>query len=1242
MKIFFTLLLLALTGILHAQQINTIEYFFDNDPGVGSGTKMTLNSATLDSTVNFAISGLTSGVHILNIRLKNSSNTWGTTYQSPVLIATGTDGSPTITNAEYFFDTDPGFGKGQSMAVNQAALDSVLNLPITGLTSGVHLLNIRLKDANNSWSTTYQSGILIVNGAVGNTTIVSAEYYFDKDPGFGNGQSLPINKAALDSVVNFSVTGLTPGSHTIYVRLKNSSDSWSFAGQGSFLLSDGTPGIPQVKSLEYFSNADSGVSKNAILPLTPGASLDTSISVFVADNNTDSSILGLRLANQTGQIGNVALTSINLCDLYKPVGGFRRVRFGNSYSFVDSSLYNTTKQIRWMVNNVVDTLYNNSTLFNYTAPSGFVGTMTIGEIVGSGCRVDTTLLEIQGTGIESFSPYMGAVGRDFVLNIYGAGLDTLATVFLQHGSTVIYPYDKSAYDGKLLSAIFDFHNAPASNDPFHGYTDTYELHVHFSDGRDTVILQAVGMVNALACALYGGLDRSLSITCDRVAEANGVFVTADLTGPDAIRTGIWNYYSLNVANVGYSLAKETPVWIYFPAEYDVQFDLNWRVPAAMPDSALVDSFPPDVYTAIDTVIDGVHRRYKVYGLIPPFINPGQTWTVDFKIRTTQLAADTIEYWVQQPMFGSPPGPGWLGCLHDGLGYAPIIGCGVSLYDYLVPDKYYGTSAGFPASYRSDFSHGILRGAFKDAQNFTMTLGGVALSCSGASKAAAKVLSTDAVKKLTNFEKWADRTNSTYQNGVLAKCGPPIAMIKKKLKDIAKVLSFDPNHLVGNSDYDDVRHFVGNFSPQNYRVSFENNPSATAPAQHVYIVDTLDPAKFVLSTFRFTGYRIGDSSYPVPPTRGQVIQTAGIKYYNDVQVQFVGSLDTTTGIVRMDFFTMDATGTRLVGDSSLKGFLPPDIDGMSGTGEIGFSVFAENLPTLSTFSNRAVIYFDNNAPIPTNTWMNTIDKTAPTGSIVKAIPVNDSTVNLVVQKGDVGSGFNFNELFVKGPGDTVFNALGQGSGDTLTFVGTPNQAYQVFTKAFDKVGNRQIKDSVADLSFTVMGTPLPTHLLSFTGQKVDTRVKLQWSAVNEVNFSHYDVERSGDGVTFTKIGTVAAQGGALTNYYQLYDEHPLPASNYYRLRQVENSGAFSFSRVIRIDFDKAFTVAVTPVPAQNYIIIDGAENFRQVQLVDMSGRIVKQFSTTSGNTFNVQDLSAGMYLVRLVSDSGITTLKMLKE
>jgi len=73
-----------------------------------------------------------------------------------------------------------------------------------------------------------------------------------------------------------------------------------------------------------------------------------------------------------------------------------------------------------------------------------------------------------------------------------------------------------------------------------------------------------------------------------------------------------------------------------------------------------------------------------------------------------------------------------------------------------------------------------------------------------------------------------------------------------------------------------------------------------------------------------------------------------------------------------------------------------------------------------------------------------------------------------------------------------------------------------------------------------------------------------------------------------------------------------------------------------------SVSFTPVPAHDQIIIDGVENFKLVQLVDLSGRVVKQYAVTTGNTFDIHELSAGMYMVRLVSDHAVETLKMVKQ
>ncbi|HWK07228.1 MAG TPA: T9SS type A sorting domain-containing protein [Puia sp.] len=1237
MKIFLTLILLALTGVLHAQRINTIEYFFDTDPGIGSGTKMTLNSGDLDSTVNFALSGLTSGVHILNVRLKNSNNTWGTTYQSPVLIATGTDGSPTITSAEYFFDTDPGFGNGQSMAVNQAALDSVLNLPIAGLSSGVHLLNIRLRDANNTWSTTYQSGVLIVNGVAGAATIVNAEYYFDKDPGFGNGQSLPINKAALDSVVNFSVTGLTPGAHTIFVRLKNSNDSWSFAGQGNFILSGGTPGVPQIKSLEFFVDSDSGVNRNAILPLVPGASIDTTLSIPIPDNGGDSRTLGLRMANITGQVGNVALANVSLCDIYRPKAAFRTARYGSTFSLISNDQYNPTKHVKWLVN---DTLIDSSYTTNYIVPNGYIGTKRVTEIAGSGCRLDTITQTISVQGVESYEPVYGSYGGDYVLNIYGGGLDTSMSVYLQNGSTIIYPYAKYSSDGNSMSAVFDFHSFHKTITGSIYMFDSYDVHIVFPDGYDyhqgrTISFERSEPNNGC------NLGIAQLISCHNLpTEEDGTltpYVTSSISGSNAIRAGVWSNQVLNITNTSATVVKGVPFYLLIPSYYDVDTSY-WNIVVNNP--ALKDSL--FVMTPVDTIANGIHLSYKLYALICPIIQGHETVSYPFRIRSTVSSeSSSIYHWVDKNMFGSPFKAFWPPCVEEVfnliIGFVPVAGCLNAAFDM------------------SQASVAKLSGSSRapDAVSMGLSVLGTAISCIPGGTAAvglSKAVAQEATKEIAGMglkngpliASLADKGLGGLQFGKNALADGACSV--KALNDWEKQdyitrAGFDPNHLSGSFSFDTARHFVNNYSTQKYEASFENKPTATASAQHVMIVDTLNPDRFVFSSFQLRGFSIGDSMYSLPPFRRSLTRDVVIKSRQDMKVRFTADFDTLTGILHVDYFSISNTGVVIPPDS-LDGFLPADVDGVTGTGSVRYEISARVAATMDTFSNIAHIYFDANVPIATNLWLNTVDTTAPKSTILRAVPVNDSTVKLMLQRSDEGSGINYNEIFIKASGDSLFRSAGFTSRDSVLVTADPTRTYQFFTKAVDNVNNKEIKDSAAEVTYSF--SPLPVHLLSFSGVREGTRSKLLWTSTDEVNFSRYDVERSADGITFEKIGIETAKGGALNNNYIFYDELPFQKSNYYRLKQVDKDGAFVYSRVIRIDFDKAFTVAVTPVPAHDYIIIDGAENFRQVQLVDMSGRIVKQFSTTTGNNFDVHDLSAGMYLVRLVSDNGITTLKMVKE
>jgi hypothetical protein len=90
-----------------------------------------------------------------------------------------------------------------------------------------------------------------------------------------------------------------------------------------------------------------------------------------------------------------------------------------------------------------------------------------------------------------------------------------------------------------------------------------------------------------------------------------------------------------------------------------------------------------------------------------------------------------------------------------------------------------------------------------------------------------------------------------------------------------------------------------------------------------------------------------------------------------------------------------------------------------------------------------------------------------------------------------------------------------------------------------------------------GSSLPVKLLSWTATKQGKSVLLKWS-VEESEFSHYEVEKSADGVNFTKWATVI--GGHRD--YSMYDLFPFPTT-YYRLKMVDLDGSYSYSRVISI-------------------------------------------------------------------------------
>ncbi|MBS1736471.1 MAG: T9SS type A sorting domain-containing protein [Bacteroidetes bacterium] len=265
--------------------INKSEYFFDTDPGFGKGTDISVTTGTNITVNNAAVNlvGLSDGVHFFNVRTKNSTGSWGLTnmlpfYILPVIPTIGT--SPSLVNinkAEYFIDADPGFGKGTDIPVAAGTNITVTNaaIDLTGLTSGVHFINIRTKDVAGHWSLTNILSFMIIPvvPTIGNnTTLVNinkAEYFIDADPGFGKGADISVtagtNVTASNAVID--LTGLSNGIHQVYVRTRDANGKWGLTNNQIFNILVAAITIPpnpaagNLTKFEYFFDTDPGFGK---------------------------------------------------------------------------------------------------------------------------------------------------------------------------------------------------------------------------------------------------------------------------------------------------------------------------------------------------------------------------------------------------------------------------------------------------------------------------------------------------------------------------------------------------------------------------------------------------------------------------------------------------------------------------------------------------------------------------------------------------------------------------------------------------------------------------------------------------------------------------------------------------------------------------------------------------------------------------------------------------------------------
>jgi hypothetical protein len=162
------------------------------------------------------------------------------------------------------------------------------------------------------------------------------------------------------------------------------------------------------------------------------------------------------------------------------------------------------------------------------------------------------------------------------------------------------------------------------------------------------------------------------------------------------------------------------------------------------------------------------------------------------------------------------------------------------------------------------------------------------------------------------------------------------------------------------------------------------------------------------------------------------------------------------------------------------------------------------------------------------------------------------------------------------------------------------------------------------------TTLPLTWLYFTASIEGNSVLLQWATAAESNNDFFEIERSADGLTWTSIGSVKAAGNNSDQHsYSFIDKQPLPGNNFYRLRQADLDGKFTYSRIVSISSSDA------PAEWQIYQnpVLDGVLRIRLVApstmvVTNATGQILWQGRLGQGmQQINVQGWPRGLYLLR---------------
>lgn len=667
------------------------------------------------------------------------------------------------------------------------------------------------------------------------------------------------------------------------------------------------------------------------------------------------------------------------------------------------------------------------------------------QIVLSIDRIDTLLSKTAAVFSVSPKKIASANNNPSLITINGKGFNTSTRVLFRNKEKILSP------DTVMLSGLHGSSMLAVLRPEQPSKPEIYDLIIQ-NPGQPDVVFPSAIEVNPLAFSfpwfVLGGRDRTLANRWQTFEFSYGNAGTADAWG----------------VPVFFAMKDQPGMEVVFP-------DFKPKMPAyayEMEHAFLEDS---SLFFLVDSLFEEV-GPWRIYGFYIPNI-PAATSEIS-RIKIKAPYDIDLQAWMIQPynpavsfiagVEGFKDGSQLNACLTafamksfamNIVGQIPGVGCVSNLADkYFDPAGYItGTNQ------NDDNSWGSI---LWSASSWALAIGNCAADIVPVAKA---------IKIAAGIASFVADIKENYDAD--QKCRNKY---KTKRLRTRTVFSVDPNEKTGNPGAGDARFINSNI--MSYTIHFENLASATSSALEVFITDTINKALFDLPKLRFTGFSFGDTLISLNEDTLHVSRLLDLSPEKDILLSFLAELDTSTGIARWTFRSLDRITGELTEDPDA-GFLPPNVSSPEGEGYVSFTVpLRHGLPDNTVISNKATIVFDLNQPISTNVFSNVLDNTPPVSNIHAEYSPNDTSILITVEGEDAASGIASFIITVSHndgepiPWTTLYFSR------EARFVPPDNGNWKFFCRAVDFADNYEPAGEISSAEVTVSNLSIPSTSSGF--------------------------------------------------------------------------------------------------------------------------------------------------------------------